>query len=207
MRKAGAVIAAALVLSACSYKAEVLETPSYNVVSSYGGELPGLWLLYIDAAPLRRPIKPSSYACSFHNYPIDAAGPFATSVRQTLDNVVANIEVVESPVSADKIRARGARGMIVVRGEEVRASIDVKPGFWSAAMESRATVIASISVDGSGGRLFGQTVEGTGTATSEAGMACSGGAKSLGQAVNQGMGDTMRKLGEALANSERVRGA
>jgi hypothetical protein len=83
--------------------------------------------------------------------------------------------------------------------------MDVKPGFWSASMDSQAIVVASVSVEGHGGRLMGQTVEGTGFATSDAGGACEGGAKALAQAIGQGMGDVMRKVGEAISNSERMR--
>lgn len=194
-------------LAGCTYQAQVLETPSFNVVSSYGEQIPGKWFLYVDATPLKRPIKPSTYACSLHSYPIDAAGPFATSVRQTLDNVVDQLEVLSLPISASSLKARGARGLIVVRGEEVRARMESKAGFWSATMEGQATVIASITVDGPQGRLLGTTVEGIGNATEDAGVACEGGAKALGEAVSQGMGDTMRRLGEAVSNSPRVRGS
>ncbi len=179
--------------------------PSFNVMSSYGEQIPGLWLLYIDATALARPIKPSTYVCSAHNYPINASGPFATSVRQTLDNVVDQLEVVPGPVTAAQLNARGARGFIVVRGEEIRARLETKPGFWSASMDASATVIASVTVDGRRGRIYGSTVEGLGNAVSDAGFACEGGGKALGDAVSQGMGDSMRKLGEAISNSERVR--
>lgn len=205
MKQLGLVFVA-VALTACSYKAEVLDSPSYNVASSYGEQIPGLWLLYVDATALQRPITPTTLACSAYKYPIDAAGPFTSSVRQTLDNVVDQLEVVPGPMTSQQLIARGARGMIIVRGEDVRAALELKPGFWSASMDSRATIIASVTVDGKRGRVFGQTVEGTGNATSDAGIVCSGGAKALGQAVNQGMGDTMRRLGEAVSNSERVRG-
>ena len=194
-------------LASCTYQAQVQDTPSFSVMSNYGDQVAGLWLLYVDARPLERPIKPTTFACSAHKFPISVAGPFATSVRQTLDNVVDQIEVVQGPVTRDQLAARGAKGFIVVRGEEVRAKLEVKPGFWAAGMDSSATVIASLAVEGKQGRLLGTTVEGAGIATADAGAVCEGGAKALADAVGQGMGDTMRKLGEAVSNSERVRSA
>jgi hypothetical protein len=135
MRKlAGAGIA--LLCGACTYKAEVIESPAFNVVSSYGEQIPGKWLLYVEAAPLDRPVKPSGYACSAHNFPISAAGAFRSSVRETLDNVVDQLEVVDQPVTANQLGAYGARGLIVVRGEEIRPRLDVQPGFWTANMST-----------------------------------------------------------------------
>ncbi len=184
-----------------------MEAPAYNVVSSYGEQISGKWLLYVESAALDRPMKPSGYACSAHKYPISASGSFKTSVRQTLDNIVDQIEVVESPVPAEQLAGHGARGLIVVRGEEIRPRLDVQPGFWSANMATQVTMVASVSVDGQHGRVLGTTVEGQGMGNAEAGGACEGGAKAIAEAAGQAMKDAMRKIGEAVSNSERVRGA
>lgn len=197
----------ALVLGACTYKAEVMEAPAFNVVSSYGEQIPGKWLLYVESTALDQPMKPSGYACSAHKFPISASGSFKTSVRQTLDNVVDQIEVVNGPVTAAQLAGYGARGLIVVRGEEIRPRMDVQPGFWTANMATQVTMVASVSVDGKKGRLFGTTVEGQGLGNAEAGGACEGGAKAIAQAAGQAMKDAMRKIGEAISNSERVRSA
>ena len=193
-----------VILPACVYKADVLETPSFSVASSYGEQIPGAWLLNVEAANLDRPTKTNTFACAAHKFPLQMAGSFATWVKQTLDNVVDRIEVVPCPVDANGLRARGARGIIIIRGQEVRPHMEVKPGFWMASTYTQATIIATITVDGPNGRLFGQTVEGQGFATGDAGFACEGGAKALAQAAAQGMGNTMRKIGEAVSNSERV---
>jgi hypothetical protein len=60
-------------------------------------------------------------------------------------------------------------------------------------------------VDGASGRIFGTTVEGHGIADAEAGLMCDGGAKSLVTASSTATRDTVRKLAEALGNSERLR--
>lgn len=200
-------LAIVLPLGGCSYKAEVPDSPAFDVMSSYGSKIPGKWLVYIDARPLDRPIKTSGYVCAAHDFPIHAAAAFSSSVNETLGNVMAEIEIVKSPVPRGDLARYGARGMIVVRGEDVRPVLDVKPGFWQASMETRSLVVASVSVDGPAGRLLGTTVEGHGNATAEAGMFCEGGAKAVANSIAQAMHDTMRKIGEAITNSERIRGA
>jgi hypothetical protein len=207
MIRAMVVAAIATFSAGCSYKAEVAAVPSYNVTSSYGQQVPGTWLLYVEGSKLDRPTKTSNFACSAHKFPLAVSGSFRTSTIQTLDNVVEQVLVVDSPVDGPGIRARGAVGQIIVRGEEVRPRMEVKPGFWTAAMDTQATVIASVTVDGLSGRVFGQTVEGQGFSNGDAGMACEGGAKALAEATGQGMGDVMRKIGEAVSNSDRIRAA
>lgn len=84
---------ALVMLSGCAYKAEVVDAPAYNVVSSYGEKIPGRWLLFVDAAPLNRPTKPSGFACSAHSFPIVAANASATSAKETIANLVETVEV------------------------------------------------------------------------------------------------------------------
>jgi hypothetical protein len=45
MHKLAWIVGTALLCGACSYKAEVIESPAYNVVSSYGEQIAGKWLL------------------------------------------------------------------------------------------------------------------------------------------------------------------
>jgi hypothetical protein len=207
MRIAFFALLGAMTLAGCAYKADPLAAPSYNVVTSYSAKLPGKWLLAVDATPLNQTIKPSGHACSFHNFPLELNDAFRTSVAQTLRNVFEQVEEIPTPIPGDQAQRRGARGIVVVRGEEVRGRLDVQPGFWTANMKTEVIIVASAYIDGASGRIFGTTVEGQGIADSEAGMMCEGGAKSLVDASSTAMRDTVRKLAEAVGNSERLRAA
>lgn len=189
----------------CQYKAEPLTVATYNVYSSYEGKLPGKYLLYVDGAKLNKPIKPSDFNCSAHTFPLELSSSFAGSVRQTFSNLVTELEIVDQPVDRAQLKARGSRGMIVVRGEDVNARLRVVPGFWVAGMETEVEIAASITVDGPAGRLLGSTVSGNGNAQGDAGFACEGGAQSLTQSAEKAMKETLGRLGEALTNSDRVR--
>jgi len=201
-----AAVAASLIVGGCSYAAKPIAVGSYNVYSSYDGKLPGKYLLYVEAAPLDRPIKPSDFNCSAHTFPLQLSGSFAESVRQTLTNVVAEIEVVQTPVDRTELAKRSARGMIVVRGESVDGRLRVVPGFWTAGIETDVEIVASITVDGKQGRLLGSTVSGLGHSQGDAGFACGGGGAALADAAGKSVEQTLTRLGEALVNSERVRG-
>lgn len=197
----------ALVVAGCAYKADPIAAPSYNVVTSFSEKVPGKWLLAVEAPSLDQTIKPSGLACSAHSFPLQLSGAFKGSTAQTLKNVFEQIEEVPTPIPGDQAGKRGARGIIVVRGEEVRGRLDVQPGFWQANMKTEVVLVSSTYVDGPGGRIFGTTVEGHGIADAEAGLMCDGGAKSLEKASSVAMRDTVRKMAESLGNSERVRAA
>lgn len=198
-------IAAAVALSGCQYKAEPIAVATYNVYSSYDSKLPGRYLLYVDGAKLDEPVKPSDFNCSAHTFPLKLSSSFAGSLQKTLGNLVTEIQLVDHPLSHDEIKAAGARGMIIVKGEELNARLRVVPGFWSASIETEVEIAASITVDGLGGRLLGTTVSGDGKAQGDAGFACQGGAKSLTNSAEEAMKEVLGRLGEALTNSERVR--
>ncbi|MCR5859756.1 hypothetical protein [Mesorhizobium sp. J428] len=192
-------------VSGCAYRAETMSVASYNVYSSYENKLPGKYLLYVDGSKLDKTIKPSDFNCAAHSYPLAISAGFTGSVRKTFANLVEEVEVVDAPVDRAELAPRGARAMIIVRGEEVNGRLRVVPGFWTAGMETQVELVGSIVVDGRKGRLLGTTVSGDGNAQSNAGLACEGGAASLVQSAEDAMKEVVGRLGEALTNSERVR--
>ncbi|MGN6146882.1 MAG: hypothetical protein ACTHOP_25210 [Mesorhizobium sp.] len=200
-----AVAGLAATVSGCQYKAEPLPIAAYNVYSSYGDKLPGKYLLYVDASALSRSIKPSDMNCAAHTFPIDMRTGFTGSVRKTFEPLVAELQVVDKPVDRADLAAQGARGMIMVKGEELDGRLRVVPGFWQAGMETEVELAASITVDGRNGRLLGSTVGGDGNAQGDAGGFCEGGAKAMTDAAEKAMKQAVGRLGEALTNSERVR--
>lgn len=198
-------VAGLAALSGCAYKAEPMAVGSYNVYSSYGEKLPGKYLLYVDSGSLSRDVKPSDLNCAAHKYPLDLRAGFSGSVRKTFETLVDSVEVVSEPVAREELAARGARGMIIVKGESLEARLRVVPGFWTAGMETEAQLTAGITVDGRSGRLLGSTVAGEGNAQGDAGAFCAGGAAALTQSAEKAMKQAVGRLGEALTNSDRVR--
>lgn len=205
MKRSVAALTVAGLLAGCQYRAEPPAIGAFNVYSSFEQKLPGRYLLFVDGLALNRDIKPSDMACAAHTYPLALSNSFAESTRQTFANLVEELQVVSEPVDRVGLAEQKARGMIIVRGENTIGRLRVVPGFWSAGMETDVEIVASIVVDGRNGRLLGQTVSGRGVAQSDAGAACEGGAKSLSQSASDAMRQTLGRLGESLANSERVR--
>lgn len=201
-----ATAAVALLLAGCSYAAKPIAVGSYNVYSSYSNKLPGKYFLFVDATLMDRTIKPADFNCSAHSFPIQLSGSFGESVRQTLSNLVGEIELVTTPVDRTELLKRGAKGMIVVRGESMDARLRAIPGLWTVTIETDVEITASITVDGRNGRLLGSTVSGTGHSDGDAGAFCGGGSEVLTESAGKAVEQTLARLGETFVNSERVRG-
>jgi len=197
--------ALAALLAGCAYEAKPISTGVVSIVSAYTEKIPGKFALVIQPSELNKVIRPRGVACSAHSYPLNLSESFQSSVRTTLNNLVERLEEIQSPLSSEVLRAQGYKGQILVRGESLEGKLIAVPGFWTANISTTVHMTASIVVDGQGGRLVGKTVEGIAEREAEAGGFCEGGAASLEEASTQAMRKLMVQLGEALANSDRLR--
>jgi len=194
------MIVCAMPLCGCAYEAKVSSTPAYDTVTSFGSKLPGRWQIVTDASALNTVVRPETEICSVHEYPINFTQGFAASVNATLANLVEHAEATEQSSPSN-----GVRGIIVVRGESIEGRMKAVPGLMMATISVDVTITASVAVDGRGGRVFGKTLEAHGSAQSPAGMACANGAQALREAAEKAQKNLIRKIGEEIANSERVR--
>jgi len=207
MRTVFAAVVAGLGLSACAYNAPVSVSPNLNVYSSYAEKLPGSYTLYVSSDGHSRTVKPTGLNCRSHNYPLTLEDVFKQSTIRTIQQLVQNVEVVDSPLSGEALDRAGKTGQIMVRADTMTARIQFIPGFWSSTADANVSLSANLAVDGAEGRLLGTTAEGFGNAQGDAGQACGGGANALGEATEKAMRQLFGQLGERLSNSPRLRRA
>jgi len=192
-------------LAGCSYNAPIDVAPSYDVYSNYDNKLSGTYALYVDAEEMAEKVKVKGYNCSFHSYPVDAIDQFETSVVQTFGNLLESVQLVDSPLDREALKAQGYLAQIVVEVRDMDVDLVVHPGFWTSDMEADIEIAASIEATNYGGRVLGSTIEGDGDATVGAGGACEGGSEAIGDAMSEAMKETMERLGERLTNSRKMR--
>lgn len=205
MRIISSISIISVLLGGCAYKAEPVAVGSYDVVTSYSHKLPGKYLLYVGSDQLNTTVRPNQLTCSAHSFPIEAAAGFKGSLRGTLANLVETVEEIPDPITVDQLRQKGAKGLIVVRAEALDGRLRVEPGFWSANMATEVRITATVTVDGGAGRLYGATFEGLGKGDADAGFACAGGAVAMRDGAEKALKEVVRKIGEGIANSDRVR--
>jgi hypothetical protein len=205
MKKLISMAVVTVLLSACAYNAPVTVSPNLNVYSSYGDKLPGAYALYIEDDEFTQKVHATGYNCSAHSYPIDMTGAFRESTVKTIEQLVEEVDVVQSPMTADEMRRSGKRGQIIVRADSMTARVEFIPGFWSATAEADIDLTAALSVDGPDGRLLGTTAEGEGHAQGGAGVYCGGGAQVMADAAEKATKKLLGEMGERLSNSPRLR--
>lgn len=207
MKRWGVLSAAMLAqgLAGCQYTANTTAAPARNVVTSYSNKIPGKWAVLIEADRLNTIARSEDLNCSAHTFPINFTEGFPASVRETLPNVVSQVEDVSGPSTSEAIKTLKARGAIQIRGENLTSRIKIVPGFWSANVVADVDMSVAVMVDGPNGRIFGKTFDGRGRADRPVGMFCAGGAEAVKAAAEDAQRDVLRRIAEELANSERVR--
>lgn len=195
----------ALCTSGCAYKADPTSAPARNVVTSYSNKIPGRWAVLVEAERLNTTVRSQDIKCSAHTFPIDFTKGFPASVRETLPNVIAQVDFTEESSVPDAMKSTKSRGLIQIRGEQLEARLKIVPGFWTANVIVEVDMTVAVTVDGGGGRLFGKTFDGHGHADRPAGMFCGGGADAVKAAAEDAQRNVLRRIAEDLANSDRVR--
>lgn len=205
LKNAFVIAALTFALPGCTYMANTAAAPARNVVTSYGNKVPGKWAVLVEADRLNTTARSEDLNCSFHTFPVNFTQGFPASVRETLPNVVAQIEDVDASSADSAMKSLKARGMIRVRGENLQSRLKIVPGMWSNNVVVDVDMTVAVTVDGPGGRLFGKTFDGRGHADRPLGMLCAGGAEAVKAAAEDAQRDVLRRIAEELANSDRVR--
>lgn len=180
-------------------------SPAYDVFSSYAERVPGRFAVLIDDGEMAGDFKVTGFVCSAHTFPMDARSAFSQSVMKTLEQLVENLETINTGLDTEQMRTLGLRGLIRVRGQDLDVDLRAIPGFWSAEMEAEVTMTANAVIDGPEGRLFGGTVSGSGEDRQDAGGACGGGASAMSAAAEDALRNLSREIGERISNAPKLR--
>jgi hypothetical protein len=200
------VIFAALALGACTFNSDVDVNAAFNVYSNYENKVPGKWAFFADGSRLfDKDVDVLGISCFANTYPLDARKAFEQSAFRTFENLVENIELVNSPIAANQLSRRGFDGQIIVKSENMKAEMSVSPGFWSATLKSEVDITASVSAFSRAGRLLGTTASQEGEAKTD-GMVCATLTKALGPAASDSIKRVLTILAERFTSSRRVRG-
>ncbi len=194
-----------ILLGGCAYDVGVQSAPELNVYSSYREPVPGRWAFYVESSGLADRVRPTGLNCSAHTFPINLTQAFETSVAQTFEQLVEELEVVRRPVDRTAIRSGDYTGQIIIRSEGLQTRIAFLTGFFSSPVEGRVEIDAGLTVDGPDGRLLGTRASGKGDGRAEVVMGCGGGSTALSQAASEALEELMGELGERFSNSRQLR--
>ena len=142
-----------------------------------------------------------------HSYPYDACDPFRQSVLATFQNIVEEVELVDSQLDTESLAAQGFQAQLSVEVESSEVDLTVHAGFWTSEIEADAEIVASVRAMGKSGVLLGASIEGGDDGVAPAGGFCEGAATAMQEALGGAIKKTMERLGERLANARKLREA
>jgi hypothetical protein len=203
-----ASIAATFVLSACAYNVTPTTAPAVNIYSSYEKKVPGRWAIVLDDSvrTLRRDVKPATYICSAHSYPIDAGGALSSSLRRTFEQVADDTVSKDSIPSPQAMQAEGLTGSIFVKLDEFQPRLSCQQGFWAGTCSSTVDISIGTIIRAADGQTLLSTSAGSSrTADGGAGPACGDAGQAMSEATSRAMKDALERLAERMANSTALR--
>jgi hypothetical protein len=196
-----------LVVSACSfYSAEPSVVVPDELDHEYVHKVPGKFALHIYGDAYRKDFQLSSDHCYDKNYPLDAVQSFVDSVYQTMLPLMNEIVYVNEPLSRTELDASDFTAQIIIRADDVQASLVEVPGHWDSTVDINVEMVASIEVmpreaesyNRSFTAKFGKLAEGSGW--------CINVAHRLMEVSEVAMKDLMTQMGQAVTNSRSLRG-
>lgn len=195
----------AALTTACSHAVLVRSAPS-SAALAFESPLPAAAAVFVDADQLVREVAPHpSGDCAGSRYPVDARKAFESSVIETMERVVREVEPTTALLERSGMEARGLDSVIVVRVNTFNAGL-VSGGGLRPALEGGAEVILSVSAFTRDGLQVRETVFGNGVHSLTGGAwNCGSGAAALGAAIETAIENSMTELGELIANSPELR--
>lgn len=197
----------AALLSGCAYNVQPSSTQAVNIYTTYDQKIKGKWILVMDPSlkDVNKQVKPSSYVCGAHTYPVATGDSLATSVKRTMLAVFEDVVEQNSLPPADALAAAGAKGTILVRLEDFTPKLTCSMGFWSGTCTAQADIGFGVTVRIGSESVLSTQVMGSKSADGDAGGACSGGSAVLAEGITKSTRDALERLAERVSNSQRLR--
>ena len=198
----------ALLASGCSYKAPVESVQNINVYSSYEGKIRGTFDLIVNIDPglAKRDIKPTSYICGLHHYPVDVQAPVKSSVYSATEKIFEQINERSDIPSTERMASEDKAGYIIVRLKEFEPSISFTPGFFTDTAHASCESGLEVEIrDRQNRKVFETAVSGNRSSTGDGGLQCGGGADVLADAVRKSFREALERYAERLSNTAKLR--
>lgn len=139
------LLAMVLCLSGCAYNVQPAATKAVNIYSSYENKVPGKWVIVFELGvrDLSRDVKPASYVCSAHHYPVQFGDSLAISLKHTFQALVEDVEERSTLPTTDELIKMGAVGSAVVRVDDFSPRLTCSMGFWSGSCTATADLTSA----------------------------------------------------------------
>jgi hypothetical protein len=155
---------------------------------------------------VNRQIKPVTFICQAHNYPIVIGDSLVVSFKQTLALIFESPVVEQTTMpSNDSMTKLGLTGVIFVKLDDFSPRVACVRGFWTGTCSGSTDVSFGVNIRGVAGPLFSSAASGSKTADGDAGVYCGGASEVIGESITKATRDALERLAERISNSPRLR--
>lgn len=186
------LVATSVILSACTYNANVAPAPAAASEVLPTRRLPYTVSYFVDpsVATLEKNAQ-TGFTCSAHAFPVNVGPAISSTIRSV--NAVAFANAREE--GSRNEGADGVKRHIVLDLIEFNPKLDFSQGFWTSRAHGRVEIVLrAIALDETNKTILTATISGEGSADQTGG--CSNGADALAEAANK----AVRRLGQDYAN-------
>lgn len=194
------MMAAVLLLSACTYQANVAPTaaPAGEVMMDRRLSYPVSYYVSPELSSLTRDAS-EGFACSAHEFPVNAGPAIASSIRSVNETAFASIVPGGTLTEA----APGANRHIAYQLDSFNPRLHFEQGWWSGtAVANTELVIRVTAYDAQGNEILRTVVSGTGYGEADGG--CDAGAEALQESTNQAIKRTMENYVSRVINAQQL---
>jgi hypothetical protein len=194
------LVTAPILLAGCAHNTTVSSVQAVNFYSENENKIQEEAKYSVDQTSLEKLSKKDTvqgFICSAHKFPIDGSEALIASLPSMME------QVFESAQKSDANRTNSGL-MFLFRVERFDPRLKFNDKFFS--VDAEATVEIGLSVVGyrDGVRVFGTTVDTQRTRSGSGGAVCDGGGAVLADATRDAIKDVLEKIGERMANSQKL---
>jgi len=195
------ILSAQLVLGGCSYQVKPDSVSAIDIRNDYGDKIKGHAKLNIDSSfkGISKKIKPKSYVCSAHDYPVDLGDNLYDSVNDTI------VQIFESVGGSEQLSKQLQSASVDIDLEKFDPSVSFIMGFWTSTAEAKTDLRIRVKVAKDGVTILDKRVAANEEADGDGGGSCEGGPNVIAESIEKTVQSAMEKLAEAVVNSDQVR--
>ena len=191
-----------------TYQAPVESVQNINLYSSYEGKIKGSFdiIINLDPALVVKDVKPATFVCGAHTYPIDINATLRTSIYAATEKIFEQINERTDIPSAEMMLKEQKAGYIIVRLKEFEPVLTFMPGFFSGTANASCESALEVEIrDKKNVKVYETAVSGNRSASGDAGPMCGDGAKVMAEAVKKSFRETLERYAERISNTEKLR--
>ena len=191
-------------LTACgSLHQQLIVNSPVSSISDFEEKIPGRYALYIGDSYFDRG-GVAWFTCGpYISYVMNPQPMFHESVRQTLDNLVEDLVVVDAPIPAKQLAQQDFDRQIVVVAEDMYVDTSSKQHFWTADVNINVDMTATLEVYGPEETVLQQSFSSKEEAAGSI-VDCNDAKSIFVEATSKSMEEVMRGMGNALSKTTRL---